>query len=263
MMRIESRENKIYKEIRKLKEKKYRQRNKKYIIEGVRIVEEAVRANAKIENVLFDEEMIDSNSIKNLINSNDLKKIILSHDLFKNISNTETSQGVIAIIDNSKTVEKSDGNFYVLVDKVQDPGNLGTIIRTSHAAGARGIIMTKGTVDVYNEKTLRSTMGSVFYMPLIEDFDLSFTKELLNNGYRMIVSALDATNNFFEEDLKGSVIIAVGNEGNGVSEEIKNLASVKVKIPMPGNAESLNVSVASGIMIYEKVRQNLLNSIEK
>lgn len=261
MITIESRENKIYKETRKLKERKYRLKNKRYIIEGIRITEEAVKAGAAIEYLLFAESIVEHENMRNLLN-NDYNKYIISNELFKNLSCTESSQGVIGVIDNSLRLSDKQGNFYVLADKVQDPGNLGTIIRTAHAADAKGVILTKGTVDVYNDKTIRSTMGSIFYMPIIEDSDLSFTKELIKNDYKMVVSALDAENDFFSENLSGNIIITVGNEGNGVSDEIKELSSVKVKIPMPGNAESLNVSVATGIMIYEKVRQNLLDCIE-
>lgn len=262
MITIESRENKIYKETRKLKERKYRTKNKRYLIEGIRITEEAVKAGAVIQYLMINENAADSENMKCLLES-DYNKYLVSDELFKNLSCTESSQGVIGVIDNSVRLNKESGNFYVLADKVQDPGNLGTIIRTAHAAGARGVILTKGTVDVYNDKTIRSTMGSIFYMPIIEDTDLSFTKELISSDYKMVVSALDADNDFFEEDLSGNIIITVGNEGNGVTDEIKAMSSVKVKIPMPGDAESLNVSVASGIMIYEKVRQNMLNCIEK
>ena len=120
---------------------------------------------------------------------------------------------------NNKTinVENKQG-FYVLADKVQDPGNMGTIIRTAHAAGALGIIITKGTVDIYNEKTLRSTMGSIFHVPVIEDENLEQLRFLRSNGFKLVVSSLDTENNFFDVDLKNKSIIAVGNEGNGISK---------------------------------------------
>ena len=147
----------------------------------------------------------------------------------------------------------------ILIDKVQDPGNMGTIIRTAHAVGASSIIITKGTVDIYNDKVLRSSMGSIFYIPIIEDYNLDLVKKLKNQGYRLLVSSLQGENNFFEEDLKGKVIIAVGNEGNGVSDEVYNISDVKVKIPMPGNSESLNVAIATSVMMYEKLRQDSIN----
>lgn len=261
MLKIESKENKLFKDTKKLKEKKWRIKNKKYLIEGVRIVEEAIKAKVKIDAIFLEEDLEDPR-INAFLEGQSFNSYVLSKELFKSLCSTETPQGVIAIVDLSNSIEKKNGNFYILADKVQDPGNMGTIIRTAHAANAKGVIITKGTVDIYNEKTIRSTMGSIFYLPVIEDQDLECTKKLIDNGYKLLVSALDAEKNFFEEDLSGNYIIAVGNEGNGVSNEIKDLATVKVKIPMPGEAESLNVSVACAIMIYEKVRQNLSNAIE-
>ncbi|WP_261827868.1 TrmH family RNA methyltransferase [Inconstantimicrobium mannanitabidum] len=261
MLKIESKENKLFKDTKKLKEKKWRIKNKKYLIEGVRIVEEAIKAKVKIDAIFLEEDLEDAR-INAFLEGQSFNSYVLSKELFKSLCSTEAPQGIIAIVDLSNSIEKKSGNFYILADKVQDPGNMGTIIRTAHAANAKGVIITKGTVDIYNEKTIRSTMGSIFYLPVIEDQDLEFTKKLIDNGYKLLVSALDAEKNFFEEDLSGSYIIAVGNEGNGVSDEIKDLATVKVKIPMPGEAESLNVSVACAIMIYEKVRQNLSNAIE-
>lgn len=261
VLKIESKENKLFKDTKKLKEKKWRIKNKKYLIEGVRIVEEAIKAKVKIDAIFLEEDLEDAR-INAFLEGQSFNSYVLSKELFKSLCSTETPQGVIAIVDLSNSIEKKNGNFYILADKVQDPGNMGTIIRTAHAANAKGVIITKGTVDIYNEKTIRSTMGSIFYLPVIEDQDLECTKKLIDNGYKLLVSALDAEKNFFEEDLSGNYIIAVGNEGNGVSDEIKDLATVKVKIPMPGEAESLNVSVACAIMIYEKVRQNLSNAIE-
>ncbi|GKX66094.1 RNA methyltransferase [Clostridium sp. TW13] len=261
VLKIESKENKLFKDTKKLKEKKWRIKNKKYLIEGVRIVEEAIKAKVKIDAIFLEEDLEDAR-INAFLEGQSFNSYVLSKELFKSLCSTEAPQGIIAIVDLSNSIEKKSGNFYILADKVQDPGNMGTIIRTAHAANAKGVIITKGTVDIYNEKTIRSTMGSIFYLPVIEDQDLEFTKKLIDNGYKLLVSALDAEKNFFEEDLSGSYIIAVGNEGNGVSDEIKDLATVKVKIPMPGEAESLNVSVACAIMIYEKVRQNLSNAIE-
>ncbi|EQB90201.1 hypothetical protein M918_01600 [Clostridium sp. BL8] len=159
----------------------------------------------------------------------------------------------------SKEEDYVDKGTYILIDKVQDPGNLGTIVRTAHAAGCSGVILTKGTVDLYNEKTLRSTMGSIFNISIIEDYDLSFTRNLKSQGYKLVCSSLDTEYNFYDINFSEKLIITVGNEGNGISEEIFNISDIKVKIPMPGGAESLNAAVAASIMIYEGVRQSLSN----
>lgn len=260
MLTIESKNNSLYKNIKKLKEKKTRMQEGKYLIEGLRFVDEAFKSNVSIETVLYTQEFLEKHG-DFLVDKEIEDKIVLSSSLLKELSFTGTPQGIMAIV---KMENKSlkNGDTVVLVDKVQDPGNMGTIIRTAHAIGAAGIITTKGTVDIYNDKTLRSTMGSIFYLPVIEDDNLELISKLKNEGYRLMVSSLQGKKDFFEENLNGNIIVAVGNEGNGVSEEIYNLSDVKVKIPMPGNAESLNVAVATSIMLYEKIRQNLLMPIE-
>ena len=181
----------------------------------------------------------------------------MRNDLFSQLSSTENTQGVIAVSNINNSINDINGDFYLLCDKVQDPGNLGTIIRTAHAAGVNAIILTKGTVDIYNDKTIRSTMGSIFYTPIIYDNDLSLLKKLKDEGFSLVATSLEESKNFFDEDLSGKVILSVGNEGNGISEEIFALADKKVKIPMPGGAESLNVGIATSIILFEKVRQSL------
>lgn len=257
MLTIESKNNNLYKELKKLKEKKHRTQKAQFIIEGLRFVEEALKCNVSIEYLIFTENFLlkEESFIKSF--GNNTKKILLSDALFNQISSTENPQGILAVV-NMEDKSFNEGEIIILIDKVQDPGNMGTIIRTAHAAGVTGIVMTKGTVDVYNDKTLRSTMGSIFNMPIIEDNNLEITKSLKERGYKLLVSSLQGEKNFFEENLKGKIIIAVGNEGNGISDEIYEISDMKVKIPMPGNTESLNVAVATSIMIYEKIRQNII-----
>lgn len=255
MLEIESKNNNLFKEIKKLKEKKHRIKSNKYLIEGLRFVEEAIKSKVSIDSIIFTESFKEKNPDLFLKINDNIKLIQMNEALLKQLCSTENPQGIVGVI-NMQNKELKSGELVVLVDKVQDPGNMGTIIRTAHAAGAAGIVMTKGTVDIYNDKTLRSTMGSIFYIPIVEDDSLDFVKSLKKEGYKLVVSSLQGKNNFFEENLQGKVMIAVGNEGNGVSDEVYNIADIKVKIPMPGEAESLNVAVATSIMIYEKIRQS-------
>ncbi|HFD2044668.1 RNA methyltransferase [Clostridium perfringens] len=255
MLEIESKNNNLFKEIKKLKEKKHRIKSNKYLIEGLRFVEEAIKSKVSIDSIIFTESFKEKNPDLFLKINENIKLIQMNEALLKQLCSTENPQGVVGVI-NMQNKELKSGELVVLVDKVQDPGNMGTIIRTAHAAGAAGIVMTKGTVDIYNDKTLRSTMGSIFYIPIVEDDSLDFVKSLKKEGYKLVVSSLQGKNNFFEENLQGKVMIAVGNEGNGVSDEVYDIADIKVKIPMPGEAESLNVAVATSIMIYEKIRQS-------
>ena len=255
MLEIESKNNNLFKEIKKLKEKKHRIKSNKYLIEGLRFVEEAIKSKVSIDSIIFTESFKEKNPDLFLKINENIKLIQMNETLLKQLCSTENPQGIVGVI-NMQNKELKSGELVVLVDKVQDPGNMGTIIRTAHAAGAAGIVMTKGTVDIYNDKTLRSTMGSIFYIPIVEDDSLDFVKLLKKEGYKLVVSSLQGKNNFFEENLQGKVMIAVGNEGNGVSDEVYDIADIKVKIPMPGEAESLNVAVATSIMIYEKIRQS-------
>ena len=255
MLEIESKNNNLFKEIKKLKEKKHRIKSNKYLIEGLRFVEEAIKSKVSIDSIIFTESFNEKNPDLFLKINENIKLIQMNEALLKQLCSTENPQGIVGVI-NMQNKELKSGELVVLVDKVQDPGNMGTIIRTAHAAGAAGIVMTKGTVDIYNDNTLRSTMGSIFYIPIVEDESLDFVKSLKKEGYKLVVSSLQGKNNFFEENLQGKVMIAVGNEGNGVSDEVYDIADIKVKIPMPGEAESLNVAVATSIMIYEKIRQS-------
>ena len=254
MEHISSKENLIIKNIKKLKEKKYREEKKQFFIEGLRFVSEALESNFQVSAVFISEDMVSKFENLNI----KTKTYSLSKQVFKEICSTENPQGIAALVKYNNIQIKHSHGFYILIDKVQDPGNLGTIIRSAHASNALGVIITKGTVDVYNDKTLRATMGSIFHIPIIQDDDLMFLKEIINSGYKLVVSTLESNNNFFNIDLTGDIIIAVGNEGAGISTEIMELSSIKVKIPMPGGAESLNVSAAASVMMFEVVRQNSL-----
>lgn len=257
MIIIESKENTFFKNIKKLKERKHRLKEGKYIIEGFRLVQEAFKAGCDVECIILNDDV--SKKVDEYLNGyiDKVKTYSMTEILFSQLTSTENPQGVIAIVKMKDNREKLEGDFYLLCDKVQDPGNLGTIIRTAHAAGVTGIILTKGTVDIFNDKVIRSTMGSIFYTPIILDNDLSYLKRLKDDGFSLVSTSLEESKDFFEVDLSNKIILTVGNEGNGVSEEIFNLSDKKVKIPMPGGAESLNVAVATSIILFEKVRQNL------
>ncbi|MBD7913669.1 RNA methyltransferase [Clostridium sp. Sa3CUN1] len=262
MVYIESKDNNLFKFVKKLKDRKSRDKEGMFILEGFRLIEEAIKANMEIEYIIISrdyEEKFKKFFSENVAFENKIN--VFSNNLFSQVSSTENSQGIIAVTKKKNyKYNLEEGNFFLVCDKVQDPGNLGTIIRTAHAAGVHGIILTKGTVDIYNDKTIRSTMGSIFYIPIFYD-DSNFTiiKNLKEEGFSLVATSLKESKNFFDENLHGKIILAVGNEGNGISNELFELADKKVKIPMPGGAESLNVSIATSIILFEKVRQNLIN----
>ena len=144
----------------------------------------------------------------------------------------------------------------MVLDNLQDPGNLGTIVRTAEGAGVTGIIMSRDTVDIYNPKTIRSTMGSVYRMPFfyVEDI-LEFLEDLRGQGIRTYAAHLDGANNYDEESYKGACAFLIGNEGNGLRYEVAKKADIWIKIPMYGQVESLNAAIASSILMYEVSRQ--------
>lgn len=257
---IISKDNSIIKEIKKLKERKYRREENKFLVEGFRFVSEALESDFNVSEIFLCDNSLEKYknfNIDDKIKSN-TKVYLLSEKVFKTISSTDTPQGIIAVVHN-KDLNISDRNgFYVLVDRIQDPGNMGTIIRTAHAAGALGIVVTKGTVDIYNEKTLRSTMGSIFHVPILEDNNFDVVNSLINKGFKLLASSLQSDKNFYQLPLKDNkIIICIGNEGNGISDEIYDISHETFKIPMPGGAESLNAGVAASIIMFEVVRQNL------
>jgi RNA methyltransferase, TrmH family len=256
---IQSKDNLLIKDVKKLKEKKHRTQSCKFLIEGFRFVCEGLESDFDVPLVFISEnakDRWDSFNVQSKLQK-ETRVYTVTDQILKSISSTDTPQGIVAVVNNKSINAENKQGFYILVDKVQDPGNMGTIIRTAHAAGALGIIVTKGTVDIYNEKTLRSTMGSIFHIPIIQDDNLLQLNFLRSNGFKLVVSSLDTDDNFFAVDLKNKSIIAVGNEGNGISKELLDISDVKIKIPMPGGAESLNVSIAASIMMFEVIRQNL------
>lgn len=259
MNTITSKDNSLVKFVRKLKDKKYRRKEKKFIVEGFRFVEEALKSDYCIEYILINEKALNKAQEFNInIETIKNKVYILNENLFNSISETKNSQGILAIVNMKEVLKLKEEGIYILADRVQDPGNMGTIIRTAHAANASGILITEGTVDIYNEKTLRASMGSIFYMPIIEDFKLDKIKDLKLKGFNLLASSLDTNKNLYDLDLSNKkIILAVGNEGSGLSKEVYNISDETFIIPMPGNAESLNAGVATSIILFEIVRQNL------
>lgn len=258
---ISSKDNSLFKELKRLKEKKYRMKEGKFLVEGFRFVEEALESDFSLSHIILSESSrgkYEKSGLESKVKTH-TKTYTLSETLFKTLTDTENPQGILAVVE-SKIREIEDRlGFYILADRVQDPGNMGTIIRTAHAAGALGIITTEGTVDIYNDKTLRSTMGSIFYIPILENKNLDFLKNLKEKGYDFLVSSLESENNIYDLNLKNKkLVVCIGNEGNGISKEVFNLGSENFKIPMPGGAESLNAAIAAGVIMFEIVRQNVI-----
>lgn len=246
---IESVHNSKAKRWVELQQKKGREKYGAFLIEGVRLVEDALQSNAPVEAVIWQGDKTFPFLAK-LPPS--IEQWQVSEAVMKKISTTEQSQGIVAVVAmERKKVKDFDGDLLLLVDGVQDPGNLGTIIRTADAAGVDMVILGEGTVDLYNPKTVRSTMGSLFHLPIVSAPLTQAIADLKNKGVAVIASSL-ATDRWYDQVQYGQrVALIVGNEGSGIRQEILALADQLVKIPIYGKAESLNVSVATALMLYE------------
>ena len=262
MIQITSLKNPLIKEIKSLYRKKDRVKNKSFIIEGIKIVEEAIDNSYPIKNIIYTDQLFKTNDGEEIFQKiKSLDNIIyVSQNIFKEISDTENPQGILATAmyeyNNIKEIEKIKKPFLLFLDGVQDPGNMGTIIRTADAFNIDGVIITDGCVDPYNPKVVRATMGSIFRVPLyyISNSVADLT-ELKNQNIKIYSTSLSGSTPIYEIDFKEGFILSIGNESKGVSEEVFSLSDGLIKIPMPGMAESLNAGIAASIIMYEAMKQ--------
>lgn len=251
MIYIKSNENAVIKHINSLKKRSYREKTGEFIIEGERGVRDAVKNGAEFSAVLI------RSGYEGFVPACE-KCYEAEPRLFDKVAETETPQGIIATAKiNFKSIGEISCGMVVICDNLRDPGNMGTIIRTAHAVNASAIVLTKGCADPYAPKTVRATMGSVFKVPLVTMETIEEMDRLKEKGYKIIGGGLtgDAVN-LFDADIKGNCAFVLGNEANGISQEVMSKCDMIVKIPMPGGLESLNASVAGALMMYEYLRKN-------
>ncbi|RYD06906.1 hypothetical protein N752_01900 [Desulforamulus aquiferis] len=248
----------------KLAQGNFRRKERKLVAEGIRLVEEAALSDWTMEALFYTLEAAESERVSKIIERAETKGANLypvSEQIMAEMAGTEKPQGILAVLwqpDYALTDVLPHGfpALVVVVDGIQDPGNLGTIVRSADAAGATGVILLKGTVDLYNQKAIRSTMGSLFHMPVVTAGDIEGSLEyLISTGLKLLIGDPVKGGPIFEEDLSIPIGIVVGNEGMGPRDEVLAVSHKKVNIPMPGRAESLNVAMAASIMLYEAVRQ--------
>ncbi|MEG2337688.1 MAG: RNA methyltransferase [Clostridium sp.] len=252
-----SKDNKLVKKAQKLKQKKYRESENLFIAEGIRFVECAIENNS-LEYILYSSKLYSTSGYERVLDSG-LDTYEIEESVLEGICDTVNPQGVIGVCRKSLyEVDDALGNLVAIIDGVQDPGNMGTIIRTCDAAGVSGIVILKGTVDIYNPKVLRSTMGSIFHMPIVHiDSLLSIKSRLDEKNYNILATSLEAKSSLYDYDFSNNTAFILGNEANGVSSESFSLATDLIIIPMEGSAESLNVGVANGVIVYEALRQKI------
>lgn len=259
-MELTGLQNPLVKAAAELKQKKYRQQRGEFLAEGLRTVEEAVAFKAAQQ--IFYTVTEDERTLKLLEQaaSMQLKLTCVSEAVMKKIADTETPQGIIAVCRmQEQPLEQllASGKLLLVLDRVGDPGNIGTMLRTADAAGVGGIILLKGTADIYAPKTVRSSMGSLFHVPVLSGVaEQEFIDNAKKAGYQLLVTALDGADNLYQADLKGRLAFVMGNEAGGVSASLLQQADKRVFIPMRGKAESLNVAMAAGIVMFEAMRRN-------
>ncbi|WP_233881031.1 TrmH family RNA methyltransferase [Virgibacillus halodenitrificans] len=240
---ITSVKNEKIKALRKLQKRREREVSRKFLVEGFHLVDEARRSNWEIDEVIIQE----GTDIPEWCHQYKLFEV--SSNVFQHFSQMKTPQGIAAVV-NMNEIEEVKGNYMLLIDSIQDPGNLGTMIRTADAAGYDGIILGNDTVDMFNDKVIRATQGSIFHIPVIKGDLEEKVADLKNKGFQVWATALKNAKNYNEVNVEEKVALIVGNEGAGVKEPLLQLADSIVTIPIYGKAESLNVSIAAGILMY-------------
>lgn len=272
-MQINSKSNNIVKYVKSLEIKKNRIKYNTFVAEGVKIVSEMINSRGiyPFEFIVYSKELLEKgsigkdileyiNSVEDTGKTDNLYEV--SSDIFEHISDTKTPQGILAVVKMNKkditdiVTSKSDLNTsYIILDNIQDSGNLGTIIRTANAFNIKNIICIDGTADIYSPKVIRSTMGAILSTNIcyVSKIDIISSMDKLKSlGYIVVGTRLHDAVNIKEIDNISKAIFVIGNEANGLSEELEQLCDKFVKIPMEENQESLNAGVAASIVMYEK-----------
>lgn len=242
-----------------LSKSRYRRENRQFVVEGARMVYETP-ADMLVRVYMSESFYSCHNDGDNRIQLDDDRIVTVSDNVFKQMSDTSTPQGILAVVRMKEyslsDILKGDNTFVIVCEDIQDPGNLGTILRTGEGAGISGVIMSRNTVDIYNPKTIRSTMGSVYRVPFIYADNLSETiGQMKLTGVKVYAAHLNGNNSYAKEDYRGKSAFMIGNEGNGLTDAVTALADTLIRIPMEGSVESLNAAISSAIVMYEVKRQ--------
>ena len=233
---------------RSLKEKKGREEQQSFLVEGIRMVRDAFSSSLPVTAVLLREGFTPVFPLPP-----ETPVFCLAEHVFQSVCDTRTPQGIAAVLP-LHTVE-AHGPRLLALDGVQDPGNVGTIIRTADAAGFDGILLSPDCADLFSPKVLRSTMGSIFRLGFSFPASLPETlAQLKKDGYSVLSSQLDGDPFYDRENIASSFVLVIGNEGNGITDAVKAVATHRLCLPMRGGAESLNAAVAAGIMMYDLTR---------
>jgi RNA methyltransferase, TrmH family len=257
MKKITSRDNALYKNLLKLAHST-RERRKLglSLIDGVHLVAAYHATHGVPKTLVLSEAGAEHAEVKSLIRKvNATENVILSDAMFAEISPVETPVGILALIDTPQPKPVGDMVFCVLLEDVQDPGNIGSILRSAAAAGVEHVFLSKHCAFPWSPKVIRAGMGAHFLLSIHEGADLFQVAQVFKG--KVIATSLAAIQSIYQTDLRGSVALLIGNEGAGLSDVLSDMATDVVCIPMPGNMESLNAAAAAAICLFERVRQTL------
>ncbi len=247
MKRIDSIKNEQVKAWKKLHTRKGREKAGNFLIEGYHLIEEALKAGMEVEAILVTDEAELPFEWENE------KLIFISQSVMKELSETESPQGVIALCKLRRLTEVQNnltGGKYLLLDRIQDPGNLGTIVRTADSAGMTAVIVGEGSVDLYNSKVIRASQGSIFHIPIYKGTLTSWMEQFKEKGIPIYGTALEGAVSYQLIEPQANFALVMGNEGEGVAKNLLAQTDKNIFIPIYGQAESLNVAVATGILLY-------------
>ena len=255
LKQITSPENSVVKALRKLDKKKYREESGLFAVEGLRACSLAANSPFAIDAFYLSESFLAEYQGDHRF-WEAFPCYLLTDKIFASVCDTQTPQGILCTAKITKNADISQHSRYIYLDNVRDPGNVGTIIRTADALGFECILLSEGCADVYSPKVVRSTMGSIFSVQMVADCTISTLEELQRNGCQIVASALtDNSHNLYKADFEKKMVFVVGNEANGVCDEILGISDLTVKIPMVGEAESFNVSIAAALLMGEVARR--------
>lgn len=242
---IQSAKNPKVKEWKKLLARKERDKTGTFLVEGFHLVEEALKANQIAEIIISENKNMPPGW-----DYGDIPVTMVTDEIIGLLTDTETPQGIFAVCSQEPSTEEVKGKQFLLIDAVQDPGNLGTMIRTADAAGIDAVIVGEGSVDAYNPKVLRSAQGSHFHLPILRGNLFDWVVRLKESNVPVYGTALENAREYTRYESSDSFALLVGNEGNGVNKELLDNTAANLYIPIFGKSESLNVAVAAGILLY-------------
>ncbi|MGH1646930.1 RNA methyltransferase [Enterococcus gilvus] len=253
MKEIQSTKNTLIKETKKLLQKKYRQQSQTYLLEGFHLIQEAQAAEVVLKEVFISQRGL--NEWSEWIEAHLTDYSLVSDDVLKALSSQPTPQGMIAVAEMPQEEADEFSGAWLLLDNVQDPGNVGTMIRTADAAGFSGVLLGQGSADLYNPKTLRSTQGSLYHLS-VRSGDLSAViPQFQEKGYPVVGTALDKqAKDYLSVEKMSDFALVMGNEGQGMSPELLAMTDQNVYITIKGKAESLNVGIAAGVLMFHLLK---------